>query len=113
MNASQRNRRNRLKRGPLSASARQRLRDAIIRNRPWDRSTGPRTGIGKARTRLNAQQHGQRAAASRAATNWLVSLKSGGAMIEAIGNGEIGHLTETDVSQAIAAMQSQNPEKPA
>lgn len=106
MDASQRNRANRLKRPPLSADVRRRLAAAIRRNRPWDRSTGPRTGSGKARCRLNAQRHGQRAVNSRVATNWLASLKSGSAIIAAVINGEIGDLTEAEVREAVAAMQS-------
>jgi hypothetical protein len=39
---------NRMKRGPLSLETMHRMRDAINRNKPWKRSTGPRTPGGKA-----------------------------------------------------------------
>ena len=48
-------RRNRLKRRGLTAAGRQRLRDAALRNRPWQYSTGPRTAAGKARAALNGK----------------------------------------------------------
>ncbi len=39
---------NRMKRGPLPLETMHRMRDAINRNKPWKRSTGPRTPAGKA-----------------------------------------------------------------
>ena len=39
---------NRMKRGRLSLETMHRMRDAINRNKPWQRSTGPRTPAGKA-----------------------------------------------------------------
>ena len=39
---------NRMKRGPLPLESMHRMRDAINRNKPWKRSTGPRTPAGKA-----------------------------------------------------------------
>ena len=39
---------NRMKRGPLPLESIYRMRDAINRNKPWQRSTGPRTPEGKA-----------------------------------------------------------------
>jgi hypothetical protein len=39
---------NRMKRGPLPLESIYRMRDAINRNKPWQRSTGPRTPAGKA-----------------------------------------------------------------
>ena len=39
---------NRMKRGPLPLESMSRMRDAINRNKPWKRSTGPRTPAGKA-----------------------------------------------------------------
>lgn len=39
---------NRMKRGPLSLETMHRMRDAINKNKPWKRSTGPRTPAGKA-----------------------------------------------------------------
>ena len=37
-----------------------RLRDAALRNKPWLRSTGPKTETGKQRSKLNALKHGGR-----------------------------------------------------
>ena len=34
------------------------LRLTALRSRPWERSTGPRTAEGKARSRWNAWKHG-------------------------------------------------------
>ena len=41
-------RRNRQLRGPLSPEGRERLRQAALANRPWEKSTGPTTPAGKA-----------------------------------------------------------------
>lgn len=49
----------------LSEDTRQRLRDAALRNRPWERSTGPRTAAGKARSASNALKHGRETNARR------------------------------------------------
>ena len=46
---------NRKKRGPLTEQGRQRLREAALRDRPWERGTGPRTPEGKARSALNGK----------------------------------------------------------
>jgi hypothetical protein len=46
---------NRKKRGPLTERGRERLRDAILHNKPWLRSTGPRTPAGKARVAENGR----------------------------------------------------------
>ena len=48
-------RRNRMKRSPLSLESRQRLRVAAHKNRPWKRSTGPRTPAGKAKVARNGK----------------------------------------------------------
>ena len=46
---------NRRKRGPLTEAGRERLRAAIARNKPWLRSTGPRTPEGRARAAQNGR----------------------------------------------------------
>lgn len=42
----------------------ERLRQAARQNRPWLKSTGPRTDAGKLRSRMNALNHGERSAAA-------------------------------------------------
>jgi hypothetical protein len=53
-------RRNRLLRGTLTAAGREKLRQTILQNRPWERSTGPRSSAGKAAAAANgkARQRG-------------------------------------------------------
>src|SRR5262245_57031787 len=46
---------NRLKRGPLTAAGRERLRQSALEHQPWLRSTGPRSPAGKARAAANAK----------------------------------------------------------
>ncbi|MCE7974336.1 MAG: hypothetical protein DYG92_08455 [Leptolyngbya sp. PLA1] len=46
----------------LSAAGLGSLRAAAAANKPWSRSTGPRTQTGKARAAQNALRHGLRAA---------------------------------------------------
>jgi hypothetical protein len=48
-------RRNRQLRGPLSAEGRERLRQAALANRPWEKSTGPTTPAGKAVVAANGR----------------------------------------------------------
>jgi hypothetical protein len=48
-------RRNRSKRPALSVDARQRLREAAIRNQPWLKSTGPTSNAGKAIVAMNGR----------------------------------------------------------
>lgn len=50
-------RRNHQLKGPLTDDGRQRLREAALRNRPWLRSTGPKTQIGKLRSSRNGLQN--------------------------------------------------------
>ena len=47
-------RRNWAKHGPITPAGRERLRQAALRDRPWEHSTGPRTPAGKAKSRENA-----------------------------------------------------------
>ena len=69
---------NRMKRGPLSLESRHRIRDAIIKNKPWNRSTGPRTAAGKAKVARNGKlrQKGPRSVreirADICAIMWLI-----------------------------------------
>src|SRR5690349_12761954 len=42
------------------------LRTTALKNKPWLRSTGPRTAAGKDRSKLNATKHGERSATNRA-----------------------------------------------
>src|SRR5262245_46440548 len=53
-------RRNRQKRGPLTAEGRERLRQAALEHQPWLRSTGPRSPTGRAVAAANggARQKG-------------------------------------------------------
>ena len=46
---------NRQRRLGLTAAGRERLRQAALAHRPWERSTGPRTPAGKARSSQNAK----------------------------------------------------------
>lgn len=48
-------RKNRMKRGPLSLESRNRIRVAINKNKPWQRSTGPQTPAGKAKVARNGK----------------------------------------------------------
>ena len=49
-------RRNRRKRGPLTAEGREKLRQTALANQPWRYSTGPRTAEGKARSAANGRK---------------------------------------------------------
>lgn len=51
-------------RGPLSDEARARLREVALARRPWEKSTGPRTAAGKARSRRNAIRDGHKSEAT-------------------------------------------------
>src|SRR5438270_6050343 len=51
----------------LTAAGLTSLRSSVLANRPWRRSTGPRTTAGKARSRMNAWKHGDRGADAIAA----------------------------------------------
>jgi hypothetical protein len=50
---------NRAKGGPLTDAGRERLRQAALRNKPWEHSTGPRTPAGRAQSVINGK-HRQR-----------------------------------------------------
>jgi len=47
---------NRMKRKGLTEDGRERLRQSALANKPWLKSTGPRTAEGKAKTALNAMK---------------------------------------------------------
>ncbi len=48
----------------LSPEGLEALRAAARRNKPWERSTGPRTREGKVRLSRNALKHGERSTAA-------------------------------------------------
>ncbi len=52
--------RNRARAAPITDATRQKLRDAIFANKPWLRSTGPRSPAGKAKTSKNAAKSSKR-----------------------------------------------------
>lgn len=52
-------RRNQRKRGSLSPAGRERLRQSTLAHRPWERSTGPTSPAGKARSALNGYSQGK------------------------------------------------------
>lgn len=49
-------------------------RQAAGRTKPWERTTGPRTAAGKARSRMNATTHGDRTADRRQARREIAAL---------------------------------------
>jgi hypothetical protein len=53
-------RRNRALRGPLTPEGREKLRQAALRNQPWQHSTGPRTPAGRAQSRINGKKGSQK-----------------------------------------------------
>ena len=68
------NRRNRKRWKGHTPEGLNRLREAALRNRPWMKSTGPRTPKGKAKSKLNAWKHGQRSAEAVASRRALTEL---------------------------------------
>ncbi len=60
------NRRNGAIHGPLSQREKDHLREVALRNRPWEKSTGPRTAKGKRRSAMNALKTGKHTAKKRA-----------------------------------------------
>jgi hypothetical protein len=48
--------RNRLKRRGFTAAGLKRLRRAMLKNKPWEHSTGPRTKAGKAKVAANGKK---------------------------------------------------------
>ena len=51
--------------GPRTPEGLERLRQSAFTNRPWERSTGPRSATGKMRSSLNSIVHGKETAARR------------------------------------------------
>lgn len=56
---------NRQKREGLTDAGRQRLRDSAATNRPWQHSTGPKSGLGKLRAAQNGRKRQQGATSIR------------------------------------------------
>jgi hypothetical protein len=59
-----------------SAPKRARYRRMILRRRPWLKSTGPRTAIGKRRSAQNARQHGLKSREYALVASYLRSVGS-------------------------------------
>ena len=59
------NRLNLKKRKGLSPEGRERLREAALRRRLWQNSTGPRTAAGRVKSAANALRHGRETNAAR------------------------------------------------
>ena len=65
--------------------ARKRQSEIARRDRPWEKSTGPRTGAGKERSRWNALRHGYETASARAKRDALCrALRAQAAHVRAI-----------------------------
>lgn len=60
---------------------RQRQREVILRNKPWEKSTGPKTQSGKKRSRMNAFKHGEYGRSGKIITN---ALRLGQAHVDAV-----------------------------
>ena len=54
----------------------QKARETALRVRPWEKSTGPRSNVGKERSRLNALKHGMRSAEAVALRKVMVQAAS-------------------------------------
>lgn len=67
-------RRNRRKRGPLTAEGRERVRQAALANQPWQLSTGPRTTEGKRQSAANGKMTQVGATSVREARREVTSL---------------------------------------
>ena len=65
---------NRTKRSPLTAAGVERLRQAALANKPWAKSTGPRSPAGKARSAANGLKRSVGAESLRAARRDAASL---------------------------------------
>ena len=78
------------KRRILSPKASKRRSEITKRVRPWEKSTGPRTAAGKARSRLNALKHGERAADCRATDRFLTTMDRMTQCYNALGYAELG-----------------------
>ena len=67
---------NRAKRKGLTPEGRERLRQAALKNRPWQFSTGPRTPEGKAKAALNPQKQQLGPLSVRAIKRGLADLRA-------------------------------------
>lgn len=66
---------NRAKRKALTPEGVERLRQAALRNRPWLRSTGPRTAEGRQRSAANGLRRAKGGQSANAARREVVALR--------------------------------------
>ena len=59
-----------------TAEQRERVRQAALRNKPWLKSTGPRTAAGKARSAANGPNHRKKRVRSPEAEDAMADAKS-------------------------------------
>ena len=81
------NRLNRMLWQGLTLEGRERLRNAALQNRPWERSTGPKTEAGKNRSKMNALRHGGRSKVVRIKLDLIDRLIAGGTDTRSISKG--------------------------
>ena len=83
-------RRNRQKRGPLTAAGRERLRAAALAGRPWEHATGPKTAAGKARSARNGASRPPDPGSARGARRQLAGEAALAAAMAALRRGLAG-----------------------
>lgn len=60
--------------GAWTEERRQKARERILKNKPWKKSTGPRTADGKRASALNALKHGNRSELLLSHINHMLTL---------------------------------------
>lgn len=60
----------------LTEAQRQARRETIMQTKPWTKATGPKTVEGKAAAAKRWQRHGLRSEESKAAQQWVSSIRS-------------------------------------